>query len=191
MTDLIEQLKNILMQNSELSLEYLDEHKNEIFTIIPELEDEDGFDQKSPWHIYDVWKHTEVALTNSNHDFEERLALLLHDIGKPHCYQDDGEVRHFRGHAQKSAEISKDILKRLDVDDAEASRILYLIENHSTVIDTNKINMRNIGLTKKLLNIQYCDTKAYNPDKIGPVINRLDKIKKCIESREKEFELEK
>ena len=188
---MIEQLKNILMQNSELSLEYLDEHKNEIFTIIPELEDEDGFDQKSPWHIYDVWKHTEVALTNSNHDFEERLALLLHDIGKPYSYQDDGEVRHFRGHAQKSAEISKDILKRLEIDDRDASRILYLIENHSTIIDTNNINMRNIGLTRKLLNIQYCDTKAYNPEKIGPVINRLDGIKKCIESREKEFELEK
>ena len=82
-------------------------------------------------------------------------------------------------------------ISHLEIDDRDASRILYLIENHSTIIDTNNINMRNIGLTRKLLNIQYCDTKAYNPEKIGPVINRLDGIKKCIESREKEFELEK
>ena len=188
---MIEQLKNILMKDSELTVDYLDKHKNEIFNIIPELKDEDGFDQKSPWHIYDVWKHTEVALAMSNHDFEERLALLLHDIGKPHCYQNDEEVRHFRGHAQKSAEISEGILKRLGVDEIEASRIIYLIENHSTIIDTNSISMNNIGLAKKLLNIQYCDTKAYNPNKIEPVINRLDGIRKCIESKEADFYLEK
>ena len=44
----------------------------------------------------------EVALSNSNYDFEERLALLLHDIGKPFSYQDDGETRHFKELNDKS-----------------------------------------------------------------------------------------
>jgi len=76
-------IEDILMSKQKLSVEYLDSKKEDIFKTIPELEKEDGFDQKSSWHIYDVWKHTEVALSNSRFDFEERLALLLHDIGKP------------------------------------------------------------------------------------------------------------
>ena len=95
-------LYKILMTENKLSTEYLDSKKGEIFEIIPELKYEDGFDQKSSWHIYDVWKHTEVALSNSNYDFEERLALLLHDIGKPFSYQDDGETRHFKELNDKS-----------------------------------------------------------------------------------------
>ena len=73
----------------------------------------------------------------------------MHDIGKPHCYQDDGEVRHFRGHAQKSAEISKDILKRLEIDDRDASRILYLIENQLPFNSNIRSSMRVKQLEKR------------------------------------------
>lgn len=181
-------IKEILMRNPILTIEYLEENKNEIFSIIPELKDEEGFDQKSAWHIYDVWTHTEVALTNSNQDFEERLALLLHDIGKPHCYQDDGDIRHFKGHAQKSAEISRGILKRLLNDAEQINRIIYLIENHSSIIDINKVNQNNIELIKKLLDIQYCDTRAYNPEKIEPALKRLDGIRESLKDFSKKAE---
>ena len=46
--------------------------------------------------------------------FDIRLCLLLHDIGKPFSYQGE-EVRHFRNHAAVSANMSKIILKRLDL----------------------------------------------------------------------------
>lgn len=41
---------------------------------------------------------------------------------------------------------------------------------------------------KKLLNIQYCDCKAYNPEKIGSVIDRLKLIQKEIVKKERTFE---
>ncbi len=170
----------ILMSKDKLSVKYLELKKDEIFEIIPELQNEDGFDQKSDWHIYDVWKHTEVALSNSSFDFEERLALLLHDIGKPFCYQDDGDIRHFKGHALKSAEMSEVILKRLGFDKEIIDRVIFLIKNHSTVINPEIINKDNLKQYKKLLNIQYCDTKAYNPEKTGSVLQRLDEIKEKI-----------
>lgn len=179
-------IKEILMKYPILTLDYLEKNKDEIFRIIPELKDEENFDQKSSWHIYDVWKHTEVALTNSNMDFEERMALLLHDIGKPHCFQEDGEIRHFKGHAQKSAEISKDILKRLLSDERQINRIIFLIENHSTVINMDNVNEGNMSLYRKLLNIQYCDTKAYNPEKTEKVFKRLDEINGKLSKMEKE-----
>ena len=181
------ELEQILMQSSILSIDFLEKNKNRIFKIIPELEHEEGFDQKSSWHIYDVWQHTEVALSNSNHDLEERIALLLHDIGKPYSYQEEDNIRHFKGHANKSAQMAKEILRRLKYDERQIDLICWLIENHSTIIDPNQICKDNLTRMKKLLNIQYCDTKAYNPDKIKPVICRLDLIQAEILKREKAF----
>jgi len=180
-------LNYILMQNSKITEEFIERSKNQIFEIIPELGAEDGFDQKSPWHIYDVWNHTKVALANSNHNLEERIALLLHDIGKPYSCQEDGNVRHFKGHAVKSAEMAKAILFRLDYDESQINFICWLIESHSSIVDIKNINKDNIERIKKLVNIQYCDTMAYNPDKIEPVLSRLNSIRAEISKKEREF----
>lgn len=183
-----EKLENILMPDiMGISADYLDEKKEVLFQIIPELKDEDGFNQKNPWHIYDVWHHTLVALEKSRHDFEIRLALLLHDIGKPHSYQDDGDVRHFKGHSDKSAEISKRILERLGYEKEQIDNIVYLIKNHSTTIDIEKVNKDNIELTKKLLNVQYCDAGAYNPEYTGKVLEKLNKIGNQLIEKEEYF----
>ena len=170
-------LEHILMQSDEITIDYLEDNQDILFKVIPELNDEDGFPQKSPWHIYDVWRHTEVAVSNSNYDLEERIALLLHDIGKPHCYQDDGDVRHFKGHAQKSAEMAVRILERLGYTENQVDSICWLIAQHSTPIDVGKVNKGNLEKYKKLLHVQYCDCKAYNPEKTGVVIAKLDSIK--------------
>jgi tRNA nucleotidyltransferase (CCA-adding enzyme) len=180
-----QKLEQILMEPKKITVEYLEKNKEAIFSIVPELKDEDGFDQKSSWHIYDVWKHTEVALSNSNQDLDERIALLLHDIGKPHSYTEDGEVRHFGKHAEKSAEIAKPILERLGYSTEKRELICELIKRHSTLINPKEVNGRNLEKMKKLLNIQYCDTKAYNPEKIETAIKRLDSIKAEITAIEK------
>lgn len=112
-----------------------------IFKIIPELIDEKDFPQNNPWHIYDVWNHTKKVVQNSKSDKEIRLVLLLHDIGKPHSYQDDENgIRHFRGHSQKSAEISRQILKRLGFNENEISQLCFLIANHDKTIQPEIIN---------------------------------------------------
>src|SRR5574344_2051507 len=66
-----------------------------ILKIIPELGDTIGFEHKHPHHHLDVFEHTLYALSLSENDYEIRLALLLHDIGKPHSFT-EGEVRHFK-----------------------------------------------------------------------------------------------
>ena len=43
-----------------------------------------------------------------------RLAMLLHDMGKPQTKTTDEKgVDHFHGHAQVSAKLAKGILRRL------------------------------------------------------------------------------
>lgn len=160
--------------------------KEIVFKIIPELEDTDEFDQKNDYHIYDVWNHIAKAVEKSKNDLDIRLALLLHDIGKPHSYQEDENgIRHFKGHAKKSAEIAQKVLKRLGYEEKQIENICFLIENHANTIDVDNVNEENLEITKKLLHIQYCDAYAYNPKYLRPVLDKLDVIYKKIEKKEK------
>ena len=184
-----ETLEHILMpENIFGRLPLKEEDKETVLRIIPELQDEIGFKQNNPWHIYDVWEHTLAALERSNSDLEIRLTMLLHDIGKPYSYQEDGEIRHFKGHASKSAEISKTILKRLGYDEEEINRICYLISNHATIINPDSVNYNNLDLTNKLLKVQYYDAYAYNPQYGIPMMKKLEETKQKIKEKIQGFD---
>lgn len=161
-----------------LSFDVIAEKEEQIiFGIIPELKYEKDFPQNNPWHIYDVWNHTKKVVQNSNADKEIRLVLLLHDIGKPHSYQDDENgIRHFRGHSQKSAEISKTILERLGYTKEQINEICFLIANHDRTIQPEVINAGNLETYKKLLYIQYCDASGYKLEYIQRVYDKLDRL---------------
>ncbi len=175
-----------ILENLLKSLE-LDLNKEIIFDIIPELKAEEGFEHKHPNHIYDVWEHTKVAIKKSKSDLQIRLTLLLHDIGKPHSYQEDGEVRHFKGHPQKSAEMAQVILNRLGYDESEIEDICYLVAHHNDIIDISKVDSSNIELTKKLLHIQYCDAYSHHPEHIQKRVQKLDEISEKLQRLEQEI----
>ena len=175
-----EKIEQILNKN-----EITEQEEKVIFDIIPELKEEKNFPQNNPWHIYDVWGHTKKVLQNSKIDIETRMVLLLHDIGKPHSFQDDDKIRHFRGHSQKSAEISKAILERLGYEEEKIKEMTFLIENHDKTIQTEIIDLDNLNLYKKLLYIQYCDASGYNPEYIQRVYDRLDEIAIYLNEYEK------
>lgn len=155
-------LYNILMDDN--IIESINNNKEELLTIIPELKDMINFPHNHPHHHLDVWNHTLLALSLSPKEFEIRLALLLHDIGKPHSYQDK-EVRHFKGHPKVSSKMSYKILKRLNFNEYEISEIYYLIEKHDTRI-TDKDIIENNNLAIKRFKIQICDALANNPTKL-------------------------
>ena len=178
-----ELLESILMLECEEDMENLKKHKETIFQIIPELKKTDGFDQKNPHHIYNVWEHTVKALQKSNPDLEVRIALLLHDIGKPYSYQEENGIRHFKGHQQKSAQMSQEILERLGYSAKELKEICYLIEHHDELIDVSKVAETNKKLIQKLLHIQYCDAYAHAPEHIEKRIQKLDEIKSQLEEK--------
>ena len=168
---------------SENVVESISQNENYLFEIIPELVNMVGFEHKHPHHNLDVWNHTLKALSLSKNDFDIRLVLLLHDIGKPFSYQDE-DVRHFEGHASKSKEMSETILKRLGFSDDYISNILYLIENHDTAITEKDIN-DNYDLQLKRYEIQRCDSFAHHPDKINKRIEYLDQISILLNKNKK------
>lgn len=134
-------IENILIpEDGKINKDDINAKKGLILKIIPELKDEDDFDPKNIWHIFDVWVHTLTAVSNAKNDLEIRLALLLHDIGKQKSYYDDRDVRHFKGYAEKSVLISRAILQRLGYSKKEIERICYLIKNYSSIINVEEIN---------------------------------------------------
>ena len=157
------------------------ENLDYILEIIPEIRYMIGFEHKQPHHHLDVWEHTLYTLSLSENDFEIRLCLLLHDIGKPFSYQ-EGDVRNFRGHPKVSKEKSKDILTRLNFDKQLIDEMCYLIEFHDMPITENDIK-RDYDLSVKRYKIQYCDALAHHPDKLERRKKYLVKIKNKLDSQ--------
>lgn len=142
----------------------INHHLEELLSIIPEIKDMINFPHNHPHHHLDVWEHTLFALSLSPMGFAVRIALLLHDIGKPHSYQ-DGQVRHFKGHPQVSADMAQIILKRLNFSDEEITKICYLIATHDEPINDQEID-DDYHLTITKFKIQFCDAMAHNPTKL-------------------------
>lgn len=149
-----------------------------LLEIIPEIKNMMGFEHKHPHHHLDVWNHTLLALSLSKRDFDTRLTLLLHDIGKPFSFQ-EGEVRHFKNHPEVSMKMSKIILKRLNFNKDFIDKICYLIINHDSPITDEQIK-NNFDLILKLYDVQYCDALAHHPDKLKKRKKYLENIHKKL-----------
>lgn len=60
-----------------------------------------------------------------------RLAALFHDVGKPDCRStDEAGVDHFYGHAEKGAELVKQLLRRFKADNATIDTVSRLVRWH-------------------------------------------------------------
>lgn len=137
-----------------------------------------GFLHNHPQHHLDVWNHTLYALSLSPNDITIRLALLLHDIGKPFSYQDN-RVRHFKNHAYASYEISKNVLYRLGYDKEYVYLVSNLIRYHDTPITMKDVN-NNYNAAYLRYIIQKCDSLAHHPDKLEKRKEYLEKTKKLF-----------
>lgn len=165
----------------------LREYWDIVTEILPELAPCIGFSQNSRYHCYDVWEHTLHALEYAPNDLIVRLALLFHDIGKPHCYTEDENGGHFKGHAKISTALAKTIMQKLRFDCATAERVLYLVENHDIPIKNEpkavKRLMQQISDEDivRLTEIQRCDRLAHAAPYCIPPAD-LAEIPKCIQA---------
>lgn len=161
-------------------IDNINDNLNELLNLIPELKDMIGFEHNNPYHYLDVWNHTLSAIEYAPRDFELRVALLLHDIGKPHSYQDDGEVRHFKNHPKVSSEMAFNILTRLGFEEDEITKLCYLIKEHD-----NPITDQDIAEDKELaifrFKIQFCDILAHSSLKQEERAKYLIDLKKKLQ----------
>ncbi len=99
--------------------------------ILPEFDACMKTPQNHPHHCMDVGEHTLYSLKEVPADKRLRLAMLLHDIGKPvTCETDEEGITHFHGHPSVSARMALDILKRLRFDNDTINVVTALVEFH-------------------------------------------------------------
>lgn len=112
-----------------------------IAVFIPEIKPCIGFDQRNRYQIYDVWKHSAAAVEHSAPIPEVRLALMLHDIGKPHCFKlDDEGGGNFFNHEKISSEMAVSILRHMRFSNSVIERVTKLIKYHYVVpLDDRKV----------------------------------------------------
>lgn len=118
-----------------------------LFQVIPELAPMENFDQRSPYHEYDLLHHTAHVVQAVPPELPLRWAALLHDIGKPGTFFLDAAGRgHFPGHAKLGAQIANDILLRLKAPTALRQQVVMLIEHHMTPFEPDrKLLRRRLG----------------------------------------------
>lgn len=114
-----------------------------IATIIPEMEPCIGFEQNNKYHQYTVYEHIAHAVANyKGTDVSVKVALLLHDIGKPQCYTEDENGGHFHGHGVPSRDIAEQVLDRLRFDNKTKQEVLELVLYHDTMIEPTPRTVR-------------------------------------------------
>jgi poly(A) polymerase len=138
--------------------------------VLPELEAMVGVEQ-SGYHVYDVFDHTMHALDAAPPDLVTRLAVLLHDVGKPPTAAVAADGRHtFHDHPQVGGAMAEAILGRLRFSTEEIRAVGALVRLHLRPIqyrpDTHgdaavRRLVRDAGpLRDRLLEVARADTRA-------------------------------
>lgn len=142
------ELMNIL-SIEKLTKENMDLLKPLLFYLFPELKKQEGYNQKSKYHCFDLWNHSRKAMmlvSESLNTFPDiniskvRLAAILHDIGKPLSMTvgDDG-YNHYYNHAIVGYHLTIDYLKKLRYSKKDIEFISTLVKYHDVAFDGNNI----------------------------------------------------
>ena len=126
-----------------ISAEQLLRYKDIFIQIIPELAPTVDFQQRNSHHIHDVFTHTAYVVENTPRDCVLRWAALLHDLGKPATFTmgEDGQG-HFYGHAEESARMAEEILRRLKAPNDLREQVVFLVKRHMTDLVPDKKVLR-------------------------------------------------
>ena len=148
------------------------DHAAVIDTVLPELSPMRGFDQKTPYHIYDVFEHTAYVVECAPATTLLRWAALLHDVGKPDSFTvDDKGQGHFFGHAKRSAAIAEHVMARLKMPARFSTDVVQLVRYHDTHIQPDRVPVKKLlrkmggrdGLMRELCDLQWADAQSHAP----------------------------
>lgn len=187
-------VKMIESANSHHARMLLLEFEDVLAEFIPELKSTFGFKQNNPYHCYPVYAHILTVLKECvDADIITKLAAFFHDIGKPHCYQDDKNgIRHFKGHGKIGADMTDAIMRRLKFDNDTREKVVQLVYYHDATFEVgNKyvrrwLNKIGVDQFKRLLVLRRVDimgqSKYYREERT----QKLDAVKDCLEEVLKE-----
>ena len=147
----------------------LREYADVIGVVIPELLACVGFSQNTKYHCYDVYEHTLQSLAyNDGADLCTRMAILLHDVGKPLSYtEDEAGVGHFKGHSVVGERMTEQIMRRLRFDNATAQTVVSLVGYHDRDVSADRREVKRLMQVMpdadilRLVEVKRCDRLAH------------------------------
>jgi tRNA nucleotidyltransferase (CCA-adding enzyme) len=100
--------------------------------VAPELLEGVGF-QQNPFHAWDVFRHTSLAVDFAPAEPIVRLAALLHDVGKPRAAEPAGPKgdHTFYRHELIGEEMAREILLRWKLPHRDVERVALLVREHN------------------------------------------------------------
>lgn len=178
----------IVFLECNTTVEAIDNCRNEIVDLIPEVSIIFNYDQQHSAHVYDLWFHSLHTVNNLPKEKDPilYLAALLHDIGKPECQVRSSDPNmHYPNHAKKSMEIVRDKVipnlqkKGYKFSNDDIRRLLYYIEYHDCWVNYNEQTILyhlqkgvSFETFQNLMELEVADAKAH---KLIPVVmKRID-----------------
>ena len=170
------------------AMDILLQYSDVVSVIIPELAACVGFDQNNKYHQFNVYDHIAHAVGNYHgDDVVAKVALLLHDIGKPDCYSEDENGGHFYGHPAVCGDIAEGVVRHLKLDGATQKAVVELVLYHdSEVMPTEKAVRRwlnKIGPEQlmRLMDVQQADAMAHVAGSLAPKVERCKKVREMVQ----------
>ena len=150
----------------------------------PQLGPLAALEQNNPWHCWGCWEHTIHAVEAAPADVTLRLAMLLHDVGKPACKSTDEKgVDHFYGHPAMGAQLADQMLRALKFDNKTRERVVLLVERHDAQLPPrNQVVRRWLSRLGpeaffQLLEVKRADHMGQAPEKVKDRLTELDEIR--------------
>lgn len=167
-----------LLKTAE-SIDEINEKREEIALLIPEVFFMFDYDQNNSYHLYDLWEHsvrTALDIPKDNTDDMLFLGALLHDIGKPECRcagrRPEDTESHYYGHPVVSKRIVEEqILPRLALSKDDAFRLLYYVEFHDDHVGFKAKHLRKhyervpLWMFRNLMLLQMADAATHDMKK--------------------------
>ncbi len=126
-----ELVKMFTRSNAGHGLELLSE-SGLLKEVLPEVETMKGVEQPPEFHPEgDVFIHTKMLMDQlRNPSVTLAFGALLHDVGKPPTFSDEGNRIHFYNHPNVGAQIARQMLTRLRFSNQEIEDIVSCVDNH-------------------------------------------------------------
>ena len=176
-----------IMLSSDLSTILYD--FRDIFAVfIPQLVATFNFVQHSPYHDYDVFRHSIKVICNTPPELDLRLAALYHDIGKPATFSiDDGGIGHFHQHPKISAQIARTNMQELKFEKKLIDTVETLVLYHDYPLELDQIilkrRLRKFGpdTLNKLITLKKADIAGKSEVIQSEQINYLNQVSLMLE----------
>lgn len=177
----VELIKTVVSANPSMLLDAYELGITKQF--LPEFDQMMETEQENPHHKWSVGVHSIRAMENIRNEKVLRLAMLLHDVGKPFTKTiDENGVAHFYNHSAEGEGLARRILRNLKFDNDTLNKVTKLVLYHDYRMPATDKNIRRainkIGeeLFPYYLEVYRADILAQSEFEIEEKLRQLNEV---------------